>query len=188
MKRLALIALLALILTSGSATAQDPVMWRFQVVTDFVGTGTEADPNRPAIGDDYALSKWEDVTGTPSASITPASNTYVIQAEAAESVLDSIEADNDYLVLWSSRIDEAEIVQAQTYMVFSLAAKERQAKDKGGVPDANEFGQIRSYLARNGVSQAQIKAVIGTGANGRTRGEISGLLREWMKTLEKGTH
>lgn len=59
------------------------------------------------------------------------------------------------------------------------------SKPKNGTPPANEFGQLRSYLAQNGVSQAQITAVIGTGAQGRSRAEITQLLREWMKTLPK---
>lgn len=59
------------------------------------------------------------------------------------------------------------------------------AKPRHDSPPANEFGQLRSFLARNGVSQAQITAVIGTGAQGRSRGEIAGLLREWMRELPK---
>lgn len=60
-------------------------------------------------------------------------------------------------------------------------------KNRGGIPSQNEFGKLRSYLAQNGVSQAQIKAVIGTGAQGRTRGKITQLLRDWMKGLPKAT-
>lgn len=53
-------------------------------------------------------------------------------------------------------------------------------KPKNGSPDANEFGKIRSFLARSGVSQAQIKEVIGNGAQGRSRAEIAALLRAWF--------
>lgn len=58
-------------------------------------------------------------------------------------------------------------------------------KPRNGVPNANEFGKIRSFLARNGVSQAQITEVVGVGAQGRSRAEIAGLLKDWFKILPK---
>lgn len=60
-----------------------------------------------------------------------------------------------------------------------------KSKPRSGTPPASEFGRLRSYLARNKVSQAQIRAVIGTGARGRSRSEIAQLLREWMQALPK---
>ena len=60
-----------------------------------------------------------------------------------------------------------------------------KSKPRNGEPPANEFGMLRSHLARMGVSQAQIKEVIGTGAKGRSRAEICDLLRAWMKDLPK---
>lgn len=60
-----------------------------------------------------------------------------------------------------------------------------KSKPKNGTPSSSEFGQLRACLAQNGVSQAQIKAVIGTGAQGRSRAKITQLLREWMKGLPK---
>ena len=59
-------------------------------------------------------------------------------------------------------------------------------KPRNETPPANEFGKIRSFLARSGVSQAQIKDVIGTGAQGRSRDEIAQLLRDWLRTRPKG--
>ena len=44
----------------------------------------------------------------------------------------------------------------------------------------NEFGQLRSYLARMGYTQAQIKEAIGSTPNGRTRSEIAGQLKLWI--------
>jgi len=51
----------------------------------------------------------------------------------------------------------------------------------------NEFGMVRSYLARQGVKQAQIKAVIGVGSQGRSRAEIVDLLKAWMHDLPKAS-
>ena len=56
-------------------------------------------------------------------------------------------------------------------------------KPKDSEMTANEFGQLRAYLARQGVSQAAIKEWIGTSAQGRTRGEIADQLKENLKTL-----
>ena len=52
-----------------------------------------------------------------------------------------------------------------------------------GIPDAAEFGQLRSWLAINGFSQAWITSVIGTGADGRTRAEITADLTAGFKDL-----
>lgn len=54
------------------------------------------------------------------------------------------------------------------------------ARPGDGAMTASEFGALRAYLARVGVSQARIAAVIGTGARGRSRAEITGVLREWL--------
>ncbi|KKL83461.1 hypothetical protein LCGC14_1974490 [marine sediment metagenome] len=60
-----------------------------------------------------------------------------------------------------------------------------QSKPRDGTPSAAEFGQIRQYLARNGVSQAGITEVIGIGAQRRSRAEIVEELRAWLKTRPK---
>ena len=44
----------------------------------------------------------------------------------------------------------------------------------------NEFGQLRSYLARMGYKQEQIKQAIGSTPNGRTREEIATQLQAWI--------
>lgn len=59
-------------------------------------------------------------------------------------------------------------------------------KRRDGKPPANEFGQLRSYLARSGVSQAQIKQAIGGSVGGRDRAAVAQMLREWLKTRPKG--
>lgn len=50
---------------------------------------------------------------------------------------------------------------------------------------ANEFGQLRAYLAQNSVSQAEIDEAIGTAASGRTRSEVADDLTAWLKTRPK---
>lgn len=59
------------------------------------------------------------------------------------------------------------------------------AKSPNGVPTAAEFGLIRAYLARAGVSQAQVEAVIGKTVNKRTRAQLADLLKLWLRELPK---
>ena len=81
-------------------------MWRAEVLTGWTGSGAEDDANRPRIGDAYALAKWQDVTGQPPANIAPDPNQYVVLVECEADVLADIEADGEYLVLWSEEVVE----------------------------------------------------------------------------------
>lgn len=47
-------------------------------------------------------------------------------------------------------------------------------------PSAAEFGQLRAFLAMNGVSQAEIDAAIGKTISKRTRAFIAEQLRDWL--------
>ena len=58
-------------------------------------------------------------------------------------------------------------------------------KDKNTEPDSNEFGQLISFLAQNGMTVQAAQAVIGTNPNGRTRQQIADELREWLRTRPK---
>ena len=62
MKRIALIIILALVLTSGLAAAQDPTVCEYQVVTAW--TVNAAYGNYPLVVVDYPM-PWQDVTGQP---------------------------------------------------------------------------------------------------------------------------
>lgn len=53
------------------------------------------------------------------------------------------------------------------------------------VPSAAEFGLLRAYLARAGVSQAQITEWIGVKPDGRTRAEITSELKIHLLGLTK---
>lgn len=59
------------------------------------------------------------------------------------------------------------------------------AKPANDQMPANEFGQLRAYLAQNSVSQAEIDEAIGTAASGRTRSEVADDLTAWLKTRPK---
>ena len=57
------------------------------------------------------------------------------------------------------------------------------SNSRDGTPSAAEFGSLRAYLTQVGVSQEEITAVIGNGAQGRSRAEIVEELRVWLKAL-----
>ena len=73
---------------------------KFEVITEWTGTGTGDDANRPKVADTYTIQKWSDTTGQPAANLRPDPNLYIIEAEAEASVVSAIQDDPDYEVLW----------------------------------------------------------------------------------------
>lgn len=72
-----------------------------QIIDTWIGSGINEDYIRPSIMDSpHNITKWEDVTGQQSPPNTP--NSVVIQVEAGKSVIDAIEADGNYQVLWTN--------------------------------------------------------------------------------------
>lgn len=70
------------------------------VVTPWAGDGqSAATAFGPKIAQDYVLTKWRDVTGQ--ANIIPTPNLYVVEIACADAVLATLQADPNYLVLWS---------------------------------------------------------------------------------------
>lgn len=47
-------------------------------------------------------------------------------------------------------------------------------------PTAAEFGQLRAFLAQNGVSQAEIELAVGKSISRRSRALIAAQLRAWL--------
>ncbi|MGB8648862.1 MAG: hypothetical protein WCF84_26735 [Anaerolineae bacterium] len=86
-------------------------MMRLQVLSPWVGTGTDADPLHPLdtpadpfraqISDDYTLVSRVDVTGQPRSSLIPAPNVFVVEVVCDDTVAAAIDADPKYAVLWS---------------------------------------------------------------------------------------
>jgi hypothetical protein len=74
-----------------------------QIITQWAGAGTETSPNHPKLADDYALTSWTDVTGTPSQNLKPTPNVLVVEVLASEAVFQNILNDPNYgqgAVLW----------------------------------------------------------------------------------------
>jgi len=85
-------------------------MIQFEILTPWTGTGTEDDPNRPQIADDYDIKKYEDTTGQAAANLYPNPNLFVAKIECEDAVFEAIDADDNYCVLWSSPVAKEEII------------------------------------------------------------------------------
>jgi hypothetical protein len=84
-------------------------MTRAEIATPWTGTGTQDDPNRPQLADDYPLNGWSDVTGQSAENLQPDPNLFVVMVECEDSVLTQIEADPHYAVLWSEEVADETI-------------------------------------------------------------------------------
>lgn len=137
-------------------------MIKARVITPWIGKGEtlpSLDSYRPMLMDNFQV-KWVDVTRQPAINLSPDPNLYIIEVSAEAEVLDAIDEDDNYEILW-------------------------REDDKDDSPPANAFGKIRSRLAQAGVSQQEITQVIGNGAQGRSRAEIATILRDWFATRPK---
>lgn len=66
--------------------------------------------NVPKLPQDYpvtpnTLTKWQDITGQPTESITPDPNQYVIELWADTATMDAIEADSQYTMVPGTWVD-----------------------------------------------------------------------------------
>ena len=78
-------------------------MHRATVVTPWAGAGTEADPLRARVGDDYPVA-WSDLTGQAVEQLIPAPNAYTVAVVCDAATLAAIQADPDYAVLTSEEV------------------------------------------------------------------------------------
>jgi len=74
---------------------------QFEVLTPWQEVDDEGSLSRwPLVTSEFSLSRWSDITGQESANIPPEPNLVSILAEADETVLDVIEQDARFLILW----------------------------------------------------------------------------------------
>jgi hypothetical protein len=78
-------------------------MIRARILTQWTGTGTNADPYRPKINDDFGLATVHDATGQDSKTMVPSPNLFTAEITATEAVFNQILASPNYgqaSVLW----------------------------------------------------------------------------------------
>jgi hypothetical protein len=59
------------------------------------------------------------------------------------------------------------------------------ARPKNDVPSAAEFGRLRAWLATHGLTPAHLNAVLGPTPAGRSRADITALLKQWLAQRPK---
>jgi len=158
-------------------------MYKLQIVTPWIGTGAEEDSNRPAIGDEYAIKKWEDVTGQPSANLHPEPNMYVVQAECEADVLKLIQVDAEYKIIWSEEIiDEEDSPGIISRIVTFLTVSTKPAAE---VPSLSEHQELFDYLLAKNLFEVRIKDAIGYVPQDRSRKELADRLIAELKLSRK---
>lgn len=176
MRRLLILACLLAALPVAAQTYQAAV------VSPWTGTGTKADPYRPALGKEYPGITWDDITGQTTEQIVPAPNAYTLLVRCDGATLDTIEDDTDYVVLWTEAVPvevaQAEpgggIIEALWALVSPRDAwageikpqRKKTDRAKKDLPPTAEKTKLKNNLKRLGYSTAQANALI---RNGVTR-------------------
>ena len=81
---------------------------RAEVLTRWVGDGVSiGTAHRPQLKDDYVVLNYEDVTRQPSANLHPDPNMYTVLIECDPAVMNAIEIDSNYVVIWQQEVLDA---------------------------------------------------------------------------------
>ena len=78
--------------------------YKAQIVTKWLAPHDSETAYGPQLAEDYPLDGWTDVTGQLTENRPPNPNQYTIEATMDGEVLDTIESDPEYVVLWSELI------------------------------------------------------------------------------------
>jgi hypothetical protein len=123
-------------------------MYTALIATRFTGTGTQADPFRPAAADTYALS-WEDFVGIPSARLPGLlKNVNIIKItipDATAALLTTLGADANYRVLWQAHYDDVTGIE--------------DSGNRTAVLTSAQLSGIKSYLTARGYTAADLAGV-----------------------------
>jgi hypothetical protein len=128
------------------------------VITTWTGTGSETEPYRPRIADDYPLESWRDVTSQPSGNIPPDPNLYIIRCSCDVMTLDAIRKDGRYKIL-----------HEKTEMGAAVTLAERT--------------ELANWLAAAGTKPTEINK-IGI-VVGETKEQMAKRVRDWAMKLPK---
>lgn len=149
------------------------------VVSPWTGTGTKADPYRPALGKEYPGITWDDITGQTVAQLLPSPNAYTLLVTCDGDTLDTIEDDTDYVVLWTEAVP-VEVAQAEPRggiieALWALVsprdawagevkpARKKTDRAKKDLPPTAERNKLRTNLKKLGYTTKQANALIRDG-------------------------
>jgi hypothetical protein len=71
-----------------------------EVMTSWTGTGAEGSAFSCNIAEEYQIKRWTDLTAQPVSSLKPEPNLYSIEIIVDDLVLEQIEGDLKYYVVW----------------------------------------------------------------------------------------
>jgi hypothetical protein len=71
------------------------------VLTPWAGKGTESEPYAPQLPQDYKIKGWKDITQQTAQQLIPAFGLYLIEICADEEVIDQIDKDTRYCIVWA---------------------------------------------------------------------------------------
>ena len=84
-------------------------MIRAQLVTAWVGSGTDSDPYRPSIADKFKLDSVTDVTSQAAEQLLPSPNAYTVEVTCDKAVLAQMDTDG-VLILWAETVEVLDAV------------------------------------------------------------------------------
>lgn len=183
MRRLLILACLLVALPVALPVAAQT--YQAAVVSPWTGTGTKADPYRPALGKEYPGITWDDITGQTVAQLLPRPNAYTLLVTCDGDTLDTIEDDTDYVVLWTEAMP-VEVAQAEPRggiieALWSLLSpreawageikpqRKKTDRAKKDLPPTAEKNKLRTDLKKLGYSQTQADEIV---QNGMSREKI----------------
>ena len=84
------------------------MVWQAEVLSPWLDIDVGDDSRRAHLGTTYVVD-LSDITGQPSQNVMPSPNMMACYVRCEEAVLDAIEADADYYVLWAEEVLEDEV-------------------------------------------------------------------------------
>lgn len=145
-------------------------MIRAVILSPWTGTGTAADPIRPAVLDAWPTLASRDLSGQASAagalSARPSPNFAVVYVEVTNAVASQIAAD----ATWAPRV----------------LWHDAGSRDADAVPDGTERTGLRARLRADGFTAAQAVAVFDAIEAGATRRQIAMRLLAWLRDRPRG--
>ena len=135
-------------------------MNKAHILTPWVGDGSEDNPNHPLLSDAFPkIQTWRDITGQPCQNLHPDPNLYVVEVICDKEILNSIEADPRFFVIWGNDVS-----------------------NKDDKPSTKTVSDMRTWLTSQSLSSSQATSIVKTS---KTFEQISDELRTYLKTRPK---
>ena len=155
-------------------------MIKLTMTTDWIGDGTEGDPQRPRVPDrmeqaGYIVYGWTDITGQAADQVKIAPNVSVIQINTDKAGAQAVYA----------AINNDQSPFFERYEILAVEAIDEDALPGKLTPDdpitQTDIDRIKALCVRRGIPLSKVRAKLGDDPQNRTRREIIDLIRGWLK-------